>query len=138
MTLSGRSRSRMPPRFVARTMIATFAMVGFVLAAVFVILSLAVRGTVRSTVADRLDAGQRILSALEQRRSYQMQAQVATLAENPTLKAAMDTYHAEMWLDHGADSRQHRARTRKACRSDTARHPRGDGSIRLDRGTRRS
>jgi putative nucleotidyltransferase with HDIG domain len=106
MTLSGRSRSRTPPRLVARTMIATFATVGFVLAAVFVMLSLAVRGTVRSTVADRLDTGQRILSALEQRRSYQMQAQVATLAENPTLKAAMDTYHAEMWLDHGADSRQ--------------------------------
>ena len=46
-----------PPRFVARTMVATFATVGLILVAVFVVM---------------------------------------TLAENPTLKAAMDTYHEEL------------------------------------------
>src|SRR5205823_5921247 len=50
--------------------------------------------------------GQRILSALEQRRGRELQAQVATLAENPTLKAAMDTYHLESRLEHGTQSRQ--------------------------------
>ena len=33
-----------------------------------------------------------MLSALEQRRARELGAQVATLAENPTLKAAVDTY----------------------------------------------
>lgn len=104
--LTQRLRPRTPPRLVARTMIATFATVGFILAAVFVVLTLAVRATVRSTVADRLNTGQRILSALEQRRGRELQAQVATLAENPTLKAAMDTYHLESRLDRGGQGRQ--------------------------------
>jgi hypothetical protein len=36
-----------------------------------------------------------MLSALEQRRAGEMSAQVATLAENPTLKAALDPYRTE-------------------------------------------
>jgi putative nucleotidyltransferase with HDIG domain len=91
---------------VVKTMIATFATVGFVLAAVFIVLTVAVRATVRSTVADRLNTGQRILSALEQRRGRELHEQATTLAENPTLKAAMDTYHLELRLDHGRQSRQ--------------------------------
>jgi putative nucleotidyltransferase with HDIG domain len=95
-----------PPRFVARTMVATFATVGLILVAVFVVMTLAVRATVRSTVAKRLETGQRILSALEQRRGHELQARVATLAENPTLKAAMDTYHEELHLEQGDQSRE--------------------------------
>jgi putative nucleotidyltransferase with HDIG domain len=102
---AGRLRRR-PPRFVARTMVATFATVGLILVGVFVVMTLAVRATVRSTVAERLDTGQRILSALEQRRGRELQARVATLAENPTLKAAMDTYHEELHLEQGAQSRE--------------------------------
>ena len=101
-----RGTRKTPPRFVARTMIATFATVGFILAAVFVVVTVAVRATVRSTVAERLDTGQRILSALEQRRGRELQTRVATLAENPTLKAAMDTYHQELRLEHGVQSRE--------------------------------
>jgi putative nucleotidyltransferase with HDIG domain len=95
-----------PPRFVARTLVATFATVGFILLAVFIVVIMAVRVTVRSTVAKRLDTGQRILSALEQRRGRELQARVETLAENPTLKAAMDTYHQELRLEHGVQSRE--------------------------------
>lgn len=102
---AGRLRRR-PPRFVARTMVATFATVGLILVGVFVVMTLAVRATVRSTVAERLETGQRILSALEQRRGRELQARVATLAENPTLKAAMDTYHEELHLEQGAQSRE--------------------------------
>ncbi len=101
-----RARHRTPPRFVARTMVATFATVGFILAAVFIVFTFAGRATVRSSVADRLNTGQRILSALEQRRGRELEAQAATLAENPTLKAAMDTYQTELRLDHGRQSRQ--------------------------------
>ncbi len=47
-------------------------------------------------MSDKFDAGQRMLSSLEQRRARELSSQVATLAENPTLKAAVDTYHAEL------------------------------------------
>ena len=106
MTFDARSGPRTPPRFVARTLIATFATVGFILAAVFVVLSVAVRATVRDTVANRLNNGQRILSELEKRRGGELQAQVRTLAENPTLKAAMDTYHSELRLDERVPNRE--------------------------------
>jgi putative nucleotidyltransferase with HDIG domain len=90
------SRRSGPPRLVVRTTLAMFAVVAFVLSAV--LLLIAVQGTryVRATVADKLAAGQRMLSALEQRQSRELQAQVAMLAENSTLKAAIDTYGAEI------------------------------------------
>jgi hypothetical protein len=86
---------RTPPRFVVRTTIATLIMIAFVLTAVFVAVTLDVRLRVRGAVADKLEAGQRMLLALEQRRAREIGAQVATLAENPTLKAALDTFQSE-------------------------------------------
>ena len=85
-----------PPRLVIRTTITTFAVVGFVLSSLLVALTLNLRDYVRGSVAGKLEAGQRMLSALEQRRARELSAQVATLAENPTLKAAIDTYRAEL------------------------------------------
>ena len=85
-----------PPRFVVRTTVATLAMVALLLSAVFIVVTLNVRHRVRDAVTAKLEAGQRMLSALEQRRSRELHAQVATLAENPTLKAALDTYQAEL------------------------------------------
>jgi putative nucleotidyltransferase with HDIG domain len=85
-----------PPRFVVRTTVATLIMVAGVLTAVFVGVAFDVRERVRGAVRDKLDAGQRMLSALEERRAQELSAQVATLAENPTLKAAVDTYQAEI------------------------------------------
>src|SRR5262245_12728091 len=84
-----------PPRFVVRTTVATLVMVAGVLSAVFVGVALNVRERVRGSVADKLDAGQRMLSALEQRRARELNVQVATLAENPNLKAAVATYKIE-------------------------------------------
>ncbi len=84
-----------PPRFVVRTTVATLVMVAAVLTAVFVGVTLNVRYRVRGSVASQLEAGQRMLSALEQRRARELHAQVATLAENPTLKAALDNYQTE-------------------------------------------
>ena len=85
-----------PPRFVVRTTVATLIMVAGVLTAVFVGVAFDVRERVRGAVRDKLDAGQRMLSALEERRAQELSVQVATLAENPTLKAAVDTYQAEI------------------------------------------
>jgi putative nucleotidyltransferase with HDIG domain len=88
-------RQALPPRFVVRTTIATLVMIAVVLTAVFATVTINVRDRVRSVVADKLEAGQRMLSALEHRRARELNIQVATLAENPTLKAALDTYQAE-------------------------------------------
>ena len=75
---------RTPPRLVVRTTLATFIVVAFVLSAVLALVAIQGSGYVRSTVTGKLAAGQRMLSALEQRQSRQLQAQVAMLAENPT------------------------------------------------------
>ena len=72
-----------PPRFVVRTTVATLIMVAGVLSAVFVAFALHVRERVRDAVSDKLDAGQRMLSALEQRRERELGVQVATIAGNP-------------------------------------------------------
>ena len=82
------------PRFAVRMTLATLAMVAGVLTAGFVGVTYDVRERVRGAVADKLEVGQRMLSALEQRRAQELSAQVATLAENPTLKAAVDTYQS--------------------------------------------
>ena len=75
----GRSlRQSPPPRLVVRTTIATLAMVAAVLTAVFVTVTFNVRQRVRSVVSEKLEAGQRMLSALEQRRARELNIQVAT------------------------------------------------------------
>ena len=62
-----------PPRFVVRTTVATLIMVAGVLTAVFVGVAFDVRERVRGAVRDKLDAGQRMLSALEERRAQRAQ-----------------------------------------------------------------
>ena len=71
-------------------------MVAGVLTAVFVGFALNVREGVRDAVSDKLEAGQRMLSALEQRRERELGVQVATIAENPTLRTAVATYKLEL------------------------------------------
>jgi putative nucleotidyltransferase with HDIG domain len=85
-----------PPRFVVRTTVASLVMVASVLTAVFIGFTLNMRERVRGAVADKLEIGQRMLSALEQRRARELSVQVTTLAENPMLKAAVDTYQSEI------------------------------------------
>jgi putative nucleotidyltransferase with HDIG domain len=87
---------RSPPRFVVRTTVATLVTVAGVLSAVFVGFTINARARVRDAVSDKLEAGQRMLSALEQRRARELTVLLGTLAENPTLKAAVDTYQAEL------------------------------------------
>ena len=87
-----------PPRFVVRTLVVTLATVASVLTAVLLVVTLNVRDRVRQAVVDRLDTGQRLLATLEQRRADDLRAQVATLADSPMLKAALDTYRAERRL----------------------------------------
>jgi putative nucleotidyltransferase with HDIG domain len=85
-----------PPRFVTRTLIATLATVAFVLSAVLFVVTLSVRKSARDGVIERLETGQKLLGELEKRRAQELQSQVAMLAENSTLKAALDTYQSEL------------------------------------------
>jgi putative nucleotidyltransferase with HDIG domain len=85
-----------PPRFVIRTLVVTLATVAFVLSAVLLVVALQVRDRVRAGVIDKLETGQRLLAALEDKRGEELSAQVAMLAENSTLKAALDTYQSEL------------------------------------------
>ncbi|HET7618915.1 MAG TPA: HD domain-containing phosphohydrolase [Vicinamibacterales bacterium] len=91
-----------PPRFAVRTLIVTLATVAFVLSAALLVAAISVRDRVRAGVVDKLETGQHLLAALEERRGQELRAQVATLAENPTLKAALDTYQTELHTSGGA------------------------------------
>jgi response regulator RpfG family c-di-GMP phosphodiesterase len=85
-----------PPRLVVPTSLAMFTVVAIVLTAVLLLIAIQGSGYVRGTVTDKLATAQRMLFALEQRQSRELQAQVAVVAESPTLKAAIDTYQAEI------------------------------------------
>ena len=85
-----------PPRLVVRTSLAMFAVVAIVLTAVLLLIAIQGSGYVRETVTKNLESAQRMLSALEERQSRELLAQVAVVAESPTLKAAIDTYQAEI------------------------------------------
>jgi putative nucleotidyltransferase with HDIG domain len=84
-----------PPRFVTRTLIATLATVAFVLSAVLLVVTLNVRAGAREGVIAKLETGHSLLVEIEKRRAQELAAQVAMLAENSTLKAALDTYQTE-------------------------------------------
>ncbi len=87
--------TRQPPRLLVKTLAVVFVTVALLLGAVFIVVTVTVRDQVRQSVTANLESGQRIFSAVERRRQRELQTQAATLAENPTLKAAIDTYAAE-------------------------------------------
>jgi len=87
--------ARRPPNLVVKTLGVTFAMVFVLLVVVFVVVSMSIREQVRQTVSANLESSQRLFGVLEGRRQRELLAQASTLAENPTLKAALDTYQTE-------------------------------------------
>ena len=95
MTVAAAAQGRQPPRLLVKTLAIIFATVALLLLAVFVFVTVSVRDQVRQAVGASLESGQRIYAAVENRRQRELQTQAATLAENPTLKATIDTYAAE-------------------------------------------
>ena len=83
------------PRLLTRALVTSFLTVALLLGAVFGVLSLQVRDQVRQSVADNLASAQQVFTKVEARRQQDMRASVAVLAENPTLKAALDTWLTE-------------------------------------------
>lgn len=80
---------------VTRALVTSFLTVAVVLVAVFAVLSLRVREQVRQSVAGNLASAQQVFTLVEARRQQDVRAAVATLAENPTLKAALDVWLTE-------------------------------------------
>jgi putative nucleotidyltransferase with HDIG domain len=83
------------PRFVTRALVLSFLTVALILGAAFTLVSFGVRDQVRASVADNLAAAQQVFTRVEARRQQDLFATVSTLTENPTLKAALDTWLAE-------------------------------------------
>ena len=90
-----RSAVKNPPRLVVRTSFAMFSLVALLLSVALGLIAIQGSSYVRDMVIKRLEAGQRMLSALEQRQSREQRTQVEILAESPTLKAAVDIYQSE-------------------------------------------
>jgi putative nucleotidyltransferase with HDIG domain len=78
-----------------RTLAVTFSTVALLLVVVFVVVMLTVRNQVREAVTANLESSQRMFAALEMRRQREMQTQAATIADSPTLVAAIDTIQIE-------------------------------------------
>src|SRR5581483_10287936 len=83
------------PRLLVKTLAITFITVAALLVVVFAVVWLTVRNQVRDSVTSNLESSQRIFAALETRRQRELAGQASTLAESPTLKAALDTYQVE-------------------------------------------
>jgi putative nucleotidyltransferase with HDIG domain len=88
-------RARQAPRLVERALLASILTVAVLLITVFVMLSIDVRRRVRENVTDNLEAAHQLFAEVESRREQDMVAMVSTLAESPTLKAALDTWQVE-------------------------------------------
>jgi putative nucleotidyltransferase with HDIG domain len=73
----------------------TFVTVAIILTIVFIVLIVDARDRMRDAETAKLEASSRIFTAFEARRDRDQLATTATLAENPTLKAAFDTYTTE-------------------------------------------
>jgi putative nucleotidyltransferase with HDIG domain len=66
-----------------------------VLTVVFLALTIDARDRVRASEAEKLQVSERMFRAFEAGRQRDQLAAIATFAENPTLKAALDTYATE-------------------------------------------
>jgi putative nucleotidyltransferase with HDIG domain len=94
---------RTPPRLVARTLMVTFVTVAVIMTVVFVVITLDVRDRVRAAETDKLRVSENVFTAFEAKRQQDQVAAIATLAENPTLKAALDTYFTERSFSGSSD-----------------------------------
>jgi putative nucleotidyltransferase with HDIG domain len=86
---------RRAPRLVVKVVGFSFAVTACVLGAVFVMLTWQTRERLTRAVADSLEQSQRRFADLQARQRREHVLQAIALSENPTLKAALDTYNSE-------------------------------------------
>jgi putative nucleotidyltransferase with HDIG domain len=83
------------PRLAVKILGFSFAVIVAVLAAVFMLLSWQTRQQLSRAIVSNVGASQTRFADREAVRQADQRMKAATLAENPTLKAAVDTYYAE-------------------------------------------
>jgi putative nucleotidyltransferase with HDIG domain len=81
----------------------TFITVAVILTVVFIVITLDVRGRVRASEVEKLRVSENVFTAIEGKRQQDQVAAMVTLAENPTLKAALDTYFTERRFSGSSD-----------------------------------
>jgi putative nucleotidyltransferase with HDIG domain len=91
-----------------------FATVAVILLIVFIVLVVDARDRVRAAETAKLDVSARVFTAFEARREQDQLTTIATLAEAPTFKAALDTYFTE--LRAGSSPQQEQALRRTVTR----------------------
>jgi putative nucleotidyltransferase with HDIG domain len=91
----GVGERRRAPRLVVQILGFGFGMIAAVLVTVFVLLSWQTRERFTRAIVENMEASQLRVADAEARRQSERRLQASALAENPTLKAAVDTYHAE-------------------------------------------
>ena len=83
------------PRLLVKVLCFALSVIGTVIVAVFFLFSWQTNARVTRSVVDNLEASQLRFADVEARRRREQTLQAMALAENPTLKAAIDTYYAE-------------------------------------------
>ncbi len=100
--LIARLTSRHAPRLAVWITGVSFTVIASVLGLTFLVLSWQTQSRLRRAVADDLEGSQQRFADIEARRTRERRLQAVALAENPTLKAAVDTYVSE--LEQGTPS----------------------------------
>ena len=83
------------PRLVVKVLGFAFAVITCVIVAVFLLFSWQTSARLTQTVVENLGTSQLRFAAVQARLRRERTLQAMALAENPTLKAAVDTYYAE-------------------------------------------
>jgi putative nucleotidyltransferase with HDIG domain len=94
--LIARLTSRHAPRLAVWITGVSFTVIASVLGLTFLVLSWQTQSRLRRAVADDLEGSQQRFADIEARRTRERRLQAVALAENPTLKAAVDTYVSEL------------------------------------------
>ena len=87
--------ARPAPGLLRKTLAVTFLAIIVLLVVVFAFVNMQAQQQVRASVTANLESTERLFAALETQRQSEMRAHASAVAENPTLKAALDTYTAE-------------------------------------------
>jgi putative nucleotidyltransferase with HDIG domain len=87
--------TRRSPRLLVKVLCFALGVIGTVIVGVFFLFSWQTNARVTRSVVDNLEASQLRFAGVEARRRREQTLQAIALAENPTLKAAVDTYYAE-------------------------------------------
>jgi putative nucleotidyltransferase with HDIG domain len=83
------------PRLLVKVLCFAFAVIGCVIVGVFVLFSWQTNARLTRTVVENMEASQLRFAGIDARLRREHTLQAIALAENPTLKASVDTYYAE-------------------------------------------